>query len=98
MASAVKPMVCECRRIAENICSQMTYIWRASWPSSTGARRSVTMVCTTREWMVLIFMFRFNSYNRRKENVLLRDMLFCICNGLCRRAYRPVRVRLGRQN
>jgi hypothetical protein len=56
------------------------------------------MVCTTREWMVLIFMFRFNSYNRRKENVLLRDMLFCICNGLCRRAYRPVRVRLGRQN
>ena len=54
------------------------------------------MVCTTPEWMV--FMFRFNSYNRRKENVLLRDMLFCICNGLCRRAYRPVRVRLGRQN
>ena len=56
------------------------------------------MVCTTREWMVLIFMFRFNSYNRRKENVLLRDMLFCICSGLCRRAYRPVRVRLGQQN
>lgn len=53
---------------------------------------------STREWMVLIFMFRSNSYNRRKENVLLRDMLFCICNGLCRRAYRPVRVRLGRQN
>jgi hypothetical protein len=56
------------------------------------------MVCTTREWMVLIFIFRSNFYNRRKENVLLRDMLFCICNGLCRRAYRPVRVRLGRQN